>query len=63
MKIAELNEIVKVLSNAFAKCDGCDDCPYHDFKDEVCEKYLFAEALYNAGYRKTVDTTSDRRTL
>jgi hypothetical protein len=63
MKIEELNEIVKVLSNAFAKCDGCDDCPYHDFKDEVCEKYLFAEALYDAGYRKIVDSTSDRRTL
>lgn len=62
MKIAELNEMVGILKEAFAKCDGCDDCPYSVFNDDVCEKYLFAEALYDAGYRKIVNSTSERRT-
>ena len=53
VKEKQIEEMAKDLVKIQCNRKGCEDCEFHQFKCEDLEYYKkFAEALYNAGYRK-----------
>lgn len=50
--IKDIVEIMKTAMNT--KCVNCAKCEYDKYGDYDCSDYLVAEAIYNAGYRKSI---------